>query len=172
VRSKDKSVETKIENLAKSKTILVDTDEVPRLHTEFQVSLTLYSAEPEINISSNTEIFVYSETFSQVCTVGRIRPSSNLTATSQPRLERVISKSKDKKEPRAEKKKRSDSEVFIGTDLLGSHREVFSLALKSGETNKINLHFKFRSQFVRSGQRVVIYTPKIKAVGVVTQVFN
>lgn len=172
VRWKDKSVEASLDSLAKTKTILVDADEVPRLHSDFQVALTLYSAEPEVTISSATEIYVYSETFSQVCTVARIRPTPNLAASLHPRLERVISKSKDRMEPRPEKKKRSDSEVFSGTDLLGSNRETFNLSLKTGEANKIRLHFKFRPQFVTCGQRVVVYNPKIKAVGVVTQVFD
>lgn len=175
VRWKEKGSEPKIDDLAKLKTILIDTEEVPRLRNEFEVDLTLYSTEPEVTITSATEIYVYSETFSQVCTVGRVRGKLDaIPKLSGLRLERTISKSKDKAQEIVleKKKKRSDSEVLFGSDVFGGGREAFSLALKAGETNRVNLRFKFKPQFVRTGQRVVIYTPRIKAVGVVTNVFD
>lgn len=170
VRWKDKDSELKLEDMTKAKTILVDFDEIPKLSYEFKAELTLYSTESEISLSSNTEIYVNSETFKQCCTIGRNRDLQNGL-----KLERVISKSKDKKiEPVVEKKKkRSDSEVCIGTDLFGVLKQShFSASLKSGETNFVNLRFKFNPQFVMKGQRIVIYTPKLKAVGVVIKVYD
>lgn len=171
VRPKDKNCDLKLDDLTKSKTILIDVDEVPKLRYEFRAELTLYSNESEIALNSHTEIYVYSETFKQCCTIASTRASGY----PHLKLERLISKSKDKiLEKIVEKrKKRSDSEYFINTDIFGhSNGQSITEILKSGEKNSINLRFKFKPQFVRIGQRIVIYTQKIKAVGVVTKVYD
>lgn len=150
--------------------IMIDSVEYPKLRSEFEVKLTLYSNESELTINSTTEIYVYSETFKQVCNV-----STPKRLMAPPKFEKNISKSKDKSKtqifPRT--KQRSDSEVFNIKDNFEVMKEsIFHITLKSGEPNFVNLKFKFRPQFVRVKQKIVIYTPKLKAVGTVSRVFD
>ena len=168
--SKDKNIELKLNDMTKSKTILIDVDEIPKLRYEFRVELTLYSSKSDITINSNTEIYINSDTFKQCCTVVR-----NQDVFPNLKMERIISKSKDKKFETIieKKKKRSDSEVFVGDDLFGILREnSFNVILTYDQPNYINFRFKFKPQFVRIGQKILIHTPKIKAVGVVTKVYD
>jgi GTPase len=170
VRPKEKGSQVRVEELLKSKMIMIDSVEYPKLRSEFEVKLTLYSNESELTINSTTEIYVYSETFKQVCNV-----STPKRLMAPPKFEKNISKSKDKSKtqifPRT--KQRSDSEVFNIKDNFEVMKEsIFHITLKSGEPNFVNLKFKFRPQFVRVKQKIVIYTPKLKAVGTVSRVFD
>ena len=150
--------------------ILIDSVEYPKLRNEFEVKLTLYSNESELTLNSTTEIYVYSETFKQVCNISRPKHLFSL-----PKFEKNISKSKDKttKSIFERTKKRSDSEVFNIKDTFEVMKEsIFHITLRSGEPSFVNLKFKFRPQFVRVKQKIVIHTPKLKAVGIVSRVFD
>ena len=149
VRVKEKNLQFKFEDLFKFKMILVDTDEPPKLRSEFNAELTLYSSDQEIVINSNTELFIFSETFKQCCTLTK----SNFKMQSL-KLEKMVSKSKDKpfNSKLDKNKRRSDSEVFNINDIFGVDKESnFNVTLKPNEKNFVNLRFKFKQQFPPTG---------------------
>lgn len=88
------------------------------------------------------------------------------------RLDRRISKSKDQKERKIEfKKKRSESFVlFTQHSWLNNNDLGEEIVLKTNKENFLRVIFKFRPEYVKVGQKIVIYDQKIKATGIVMEI--
>ena len=95
-----------------------------------------------------------------------------LSSLTHLKLDRRISKSKDQKDRKMEfKKKRSESFVlFSQNSWLNNNDLGEEIILKADEKNYLRVIFKFRPEYVKVGQKIVIYDQKIKATGVVTEI--
>jgi GTPase len=168
---KDKANIPKFFNEFKCQIILVDVVHPPKIYWQFEVEFMLCDTVNDVTLSSNYEPVVFTETFKQSCfVVSQLKPSPAL------KMERIISKSKDKSFRKAEPiigKRRSDSEVLSPNKRLFKPRpSIPEVILKAGNKSMLILRFKFKPQYVKLGQTVVIYDQKLKATGTITRIFE
>jgi len=155
----------------KCQIVLVDVLLPPKLHCQFEVELSLCDSVNDVQLSSNYEPVVFSETFKQSCLIID-------SHADQPgiKLERIMSKSKDKdfkKVDEVHTKRRSDSEVFSPEKRFFKTKTVPSTKLLiAGQSTSITFRFKFKPQYVKLGQTVLIFDKKLKATGTITRLFE
>jgi GTPase len=168
---KDKANAAKFFDEIKCQIVLVDVINPPKLHWQFEVQLTLCDSINDVQLSGNYEPVVFSETFKQSCLI--VDPSAD---PSNFKLERLISKSKDKEVKKIEEvltKRRSDSEVFSPEKRFFKTRPTpATKLLVAGMSSNLVFRFKFKPQYVKLGQMVVIFDKKLKATGTITRLFE
>lgn len=154
-------------NSIKRGSIMTDRTDPPSLISEFVVKLGLCNTSEETIVRANYEPVVFSETFKQSCCI-EVHNKSTL------KLTKAISKSKDTLEVRSKvNKKRSDSYYMDNSDWTKLLRQsAADICLKPNADNLVLLRFKFRPEYVRLGQRIVIYDQHLKATGEVVELVN
>lgn len=168
---KDKANVAKFFEDIKCQIVLVDVLNPPKLHWQFEVELTLCDSINDVQLSSNYEPVVFSETFKQSCLIVDSSADQSII-----KLDRLISKSKDKDFKKVEEirtKRRSDSEVFSPEKRFFKIRPTPSTkVLIAGQSSNLVFRFKFKPQYVKLGQMVVIFDKKLKATGTITKLFE
>lgn len=146
----------------KKGTVLVD-EKPEYLIQEFTVGLTLCNTTEEVILSQNCEPIIFSETFKQSCV---IKDNKKMEL----KLSRNISKSIDKTEARQRgMKKRSDS-FFINQNWKKELDATLpSIILKPNIVNHVIVELKFKPEYVKKGQTIMIYDQNLKATGEVTE---
>ena len=133
------------------------------------MELTLWDKDDEIDVSSNYEPVVFSETFKQSCVI-----KSNFTSFEN---KNKLYKSKSKEKPLDKnlikinsKKKRCESEFWTSSEFDSKTKtKDTSYKLKGNIKYNFNFTFKFKPQYVKAGQTIVIYDFKIRATGTVIE---
>jgi len=147
--------------------VLTDRNDPPKLIYEFVVDFNLCNTSEETIINPNYEPVIFSETFKQTCSIEPyIKNPLKFTKT--------ISKSKDNLDLKAEPVKPRSKSHYIDKDNWNQNIDKFysDICLKPNTENILLVKFKFRPEYVKLGQKVVIYDNHLKATGIVTELIN
>lgn len=151
----------------KKGTVVIDHNEPPTLTYEFLVKLNLCNTSEEATVKANHEPVVFSETFKQSCYIEEYKKNPL-------KLIKTISKSKDTIDLKVDSNmKRSKSQHIDKVEWTKILKQTApDIRIKPNCDNIVVLRFKFRPEYVKLGQKIVIYDYHIKATGVVSELFN
>lgn len=129
---------------------------------EFRCNLTLCNTTEEVSIGQNYEPVVFSETFKQSCII-----QTDLTGGLK--LTKKISRSIDTTDRKKRQKQRNNSFYIDQTLSKEFDSSAPSIILKPNSINNVTLRLKFKPEYVKLGQKIMIYDQNLKVTGEVTE---
>ena len=165
-------------------TMVIGSANPPRLTRSFIASLEVISKSHTILFSNQYEPVLFSDSFDQVCHMEPCIPSPpstpavsaapslllpDLDSIPIPRLERVLSKSKDISSTRNPDIKRERSMSYYSPIEKASPKPTWKL--KKNEKNLLRFTFKVRPEYLRKNHRFQIHDDKLRAIGTAIELF-
>ena len=147
--------------------VLTDRTDPPELINEFVVNFNLCNTSEEAMINTNYEPVVFSETFKQTCSI-------EMYSNQYLKMTRLVSKSKDNIDTKFDTHKKRSKSLYNSRENWDNtlSQTTSDICLLPNADNILLVKFKFKPEYVKLGQKVVIYDNHLKATGVVIELIN